>query len=139
MGCRRIVCLLDFSLSDRTVFFAANLLIAVQVAGTGKSQTQNICNSGLRHIYYTPPKQTRLSLTRSDDHIFKGSSCSRQLVNWCFEPSQPLRTTSRLKETFIQRHIVERTNKIKIKPEKQSEKTESCRETVWNEIHLKGP
>ena len=30
-------------------------------------------------------------------------------------------------ETFIKRHIVERTNKAGIRPEEQSEKTESCR------------
>ena len=41
------------------------------------------------------------------------------LVNWCFEPSQPLGITSRLKETFIKRYIVERTSKTE-----QSEKTE---------------
>ena len=26
-----------------------------------------------------------------------------------------------------------------IRPEEQSEKTESCRENLWNEIQLKGP
>ena len=35
--------------------------------------------------------------------------------------------------------MVDRTNKTEIKPEKQSEKTESCRENLWNEIQLKGP
>ena len=33
---------------------------------------------------------------------------------WCFEPSQPLEIISGLKETFIKRHIVERTNKAEI-------------------------
>ena len=34
------------------------------------------------------------------------------LVNWCFEPSQPLWMISGLKETFIKRYIIaERTNK----------------------------
>ena len=57
-----------------------------------------------------------------------------------FEPSQPLGIISRLKETFIKRHIglVERTNKVEIRPEEQSEKTESCWENLWNEIQLKG-
>ena len=45
---------------------------------------------------------------------------------------------SGLKETLIKRLIVERTNKAVIRPEEQSEKTESCRETLWNEIQLKG-
>ena len=56
------------------------------------------------------------------------------MVNWCFEPSQPLE----LKETFIKRHIAERTNKAQIRPDEQNEKTESCRENVWKEIQLKG-
>ena len=34
---------------------------------------------------------------------------------------------------------VERTSKAEIRPEDQSEKTESCRENFWNEIQLKGP
>ena len=46
---------------------------------------------------------------------------------------------SGLKETFIKRHIVERTNKTEIRAEEQSEKAESSRENVWNEIQLKGP
>ena len=46
---------------------------------------------------------------------------------------------SGLEETFIKRYTVERTNKAEIKPEEQSEKAESCRENLWNEIQLKGP
>ena len=38
-----------------------------------------------------------------------------------------------MKETFIKRYIVERTNKAEIRPEGQSEKAESCRENLWNE------
>ena len=60
-------------------------------------------------------------------------------VNWCFEPSQPLGIISGMKETFIKRCTVERTNKAEIRPEEQSQKTESCREKWWNEIQLKGP
>ena len=59
------------------------------------------------------------------------------LVNWCFEPSQPLRIISGLKETFIKWYVVERTKKAEIRLEEQSQKTESCRENVWNEIQLK--
>ena len=51
-----------------------------------------------------------------------------KLVSGCFKPSQPLEIISGLKETFIKRYIVERTNKAEIRPEEQSEKTESCRE-----------
>ena len=61
------------------------------------------------------------------------------LVSWCFNPSQPQRIISGLKETFIKRYIVERTNKAEIRPEEQSEKAESCEENLGNEIQLKGP
>ena len=44
-----------------------------------------------------------------------------------------------LKETFIKRYIVERTSKAEIRPEGQSEKAESCRGNLWNEMQLKGP
>ena len=60
------------------------------------------------------------------------------MVNLCFEPSQPLGIISGLRETFIKRHIVERNNKAEIKPEEESEKTESCWDNLWNEIQLKG-
>ena len=52
--------------------------------------------------------------------------------------TQPLGIISGLKETFIKRCTVERTNKAEIRPEEQSEKAESCREDLWNEIQLKG-
>ena len=61
------------------------------------------------------------------------------LVNCCFEPSQSVGIISGLKETFIKTYIVERTNKAQIRPEELSEKMESCREDLWNEIRLKGP
>ena len=41
------------------------------------------------------------------------------LVSWCFKPSQPQRIISGLRETFIKRYIVERTNKAEIRPEEQ--------------------
>ena len=40
---------------------------------------------------------------------------------------------------FKRRYIVERTNKAEVRPEEQSEKTESCWENLWNETQLKGP
>ena len=42
-----------------------------------------------------------------------------ELVSWYFKPSQPQRIISGLKETFIKRYIVERTNKAEIRPEEQ--------------------
>ena len=48
--------------------------------------------------------------------------CAR-LVYWCFKPSQPQRIISGLKETFIKRYMVERTNKAEIGPEEQSKKS----------------
>ena len=62
-----------------------------------------------------------------------------QLVSWCFKPSQPQRIISGLRETFIKRYIVESTSKAEVRPEEPSEKAESCRENVRNEIQLKGP
>ena len=44
-----------------------------------------------------------------------------------------------MKEIVIKRYIVERTNKSEIRPEEQSEKVDSCRENLWNEIQSKGP
>ena len=39
-----------------------------------------------------------------------------QLVNWCFEPSQPLGIISGLKETFMKRYMAEMTNEAEIRP-----------------------
>ena len=55
-----------------------------------------------------------------------------------FKPSQPQRIISGLKETFVQKYLAERANEAEIRPEEQSEKAESCRENLWNEIQLKG-
>ena len=55
------------------------------------------------------------------------------------KPSQPLGIISVLKETFMKRYIVERTNKAEIRSEEQSEKTENSRENLCNETQLKGP
>ena len=63
---------------------------------------------------------------------------SIKLVSWCFKPSQPQGIMSGLKETFIKRHIVQRTNKPEIRLEEQNEKKESCRDNFRNEIRLKG-
>ena len=49
------------------------------------------------------------------------------LVNQCFEPIQPPRIMSGLKETFIKKYIIERTKKAEIRPEEPSEQMESCR------------
>ena len=46
---------------------------------------------------------------------------------------------SGLRETFIKRYVVERTNKAEIRPEEQSQEAESCRENLRTEIQLKRP
>ena len=51
----------------------------------------------------------------------------------------PQTIISGLRETFIKRYIVERTNKTEIRSEEQGEKTESCRKNLWDETHLEGP
>ena len=45
---------------------------------------------------------------------------------------------SGLRATFIQRYIVERTNKAEVRTEEQSEKAEIYRQNLWNEKQLKG-
>ena len=42
-------------------------------------------------------------------------------------------------KTIIKRYIDERANKVEIRPEEQSGKTESCRENLFSEIQVKGP
>ena len=55
------------------------------------------------------------------------------LVSLCCKPSQPQRITSVLRETFIKRYIVERTNKAVLKD--QSKKMELLREFIeWNRV-----
>ena len=66
------------------------------------------------------------------------SSLTSQLVSWCFKPSQPQRITSGLRETFIKRYLVERTNRAELRPGEQTEKAGSDREKLRNEIQLKG-
>ena len=44
-----------------------------------------------------------------------------------------------MKETFIRDTQLKEPVKLEMRPEEQSEKTESCRENLWNEIQLKGP
>ena len=63
----------------------------------------------------------------------------KKKVSSCFKPSQPQRIISGLKETFVKRHTGEGTSTAELRPEEQSEKAESCRENLWNEIQLKGP
>ena len=59
-----------------------------------------------------------------------GRSREGSLLSWSFKLSQPLRITSGLRETFIKRYIVKRTNKAEIRPEEQNEKAESFRENL---------
>ena len=60
------------------------------------------------------------------------------LVSWRFDPSQPQRIISGLKETFVKRYIFERTKKAEIRPEEQSEKAESCWENLLMKYSWKG-
>ena len=81
------------------------------------------------------PKSVRLLSLEKD----RDPELVSYLVSRCFKPSQPQRIISGLKETFIKRYVVERTSKAEIRPQEQSEKAESRRENLWNEIQLKGP
>ena len=46
---------------------------------------------------------------------------------------------SGLRESFLERHIVERTSKAEIRLEEQNEEAESCRENSWNENTAERP
>ena len=50
-------------------------------------------------------------------HEVQGHRELVSLVNWCFEPGQPLGIISGLRETFIERYIVEETNKAELRPQ----------------------
>ena len=63
----------------------------------------------------------------------------RELIGWCLNSSQPQWIISGLRETFTKTYVVERTVKAELRPEEQSEKAESCRVNLWNEIQLKEP
>ena len=56
-----------------------------------------------------------------------------------FSPVNPQRITSGLRETFVKRYVVERTNKAEVRQEEQNEKAESYLENLRNEMQLKGP
>ena len=75
-------------------------------------------------------------------NTLKGSErhCQQNLsVSWCFMPSQPQRVLPGLRETFIKKYVAAMTSEAEIRPEGQSEKAESCRENLGNELQLKGP
>ena len=61
-----------------------------------------------------------------------------RLLSSCFKPSKPQRIIQGLKQAFIKRYLAKRTNKAETRLEEHSEKEESCRENLWNEIQLKG-
>ena len=88
-------------------------------------KVRSVQNPGLSKIYFSKPTV--------------GQNVLGQLDSWYFEPSQPLGIISGLKETFIKRYVLDRTNKAEITPEEQSEKTESCWENLRKEIQLNGP
>ena len=64
---------------------------------------------------------------KGDLHKRYIAETTNKLVCWCFEPSQPQRITSGL------------TNTAEMRPKEPSEKAESSRENLWNEIESKGP
>ena len=60
-----------------------------------------------------------------------------EVLVWCelvIKASQPQRIISGLRETFVKRYIVQRTNKAELRPEVQSEKVKSCRENLERAI-----
>ena len=66
--------------------------------------------------------------------LFTSKFTVSYLVSWCFKPSQSQRIISGLRKTFMKSYIIQRTNEAEIRPENKSEKAESCRENLWNEL-----
>ena len=61
------------------------------------------------------------------DYLRANFDKSKLLVNRCFKPSQPLGIKSGLKETFLKRYIVERTNKAEIRSGKTNKQKNKVR------------
>ena len=85
---------------------------------------------------YQTRNKCKTSAMSTTQFMLKQLNSVSQLVSWFFKPSQPQRIISGLMETVIKRYTVERTNEAEIRPEEQSERVESCRENVWNEITI---
>ena len=80
------------------------------------------------------PRETK----RHPSSLFHIPDHHTRLVSWCFKPSQPKRIIPGLEETFMKRHILERTNKAEIRLKEQSEKAESCQANLWMKYSWKG-
>ena len=96
-----------------------------------------------RKWYKTQNKTNKKKKKKKKETLFSSQHTSQyemeQLVSQLvLKPNQLQRITSGLRETFIKKYILERTRKVDITPEKQSEKAGSCRENLWHEIQLKG-
>ena len=91
-----------------------------------------LCNLSRRNCSSTFTLEQSIAIVQSGKLV-------RSLIGFFIPVNHYIRITSGLKETFIKRQMAQRTSKSEIRPEEQSEKTESCREHLWNEIHLKGP
>ena len=84
----------------------------------GKGLIRREACAGVRGVLSTCVTLESACRRRSIPDVFWPT---KYLASWCFKPSQPQRISSGLRETFIKRYIVERTNKAEIWPEKQSE------------------
>ena len=129
--------LVDFFLPTETLHVHENKMGLY--AGAADTEHLSVQRPLALHGLVRWPNRGRRSVGTQKEGWERGRE--RELVNWSFEPGQPLGIISGLRETFIKRcrPIVERTNKPEIRPEEQSQKAESCWENLWNEIQLKGP
>ena len=79
------------------------------------------------------------ALATASGRLFHSGMVRGNLGSWFLKPSQPQRIISGLRETFIQRYIVERTSKAGKDRKDRVRKRKSCWENLLNEIQLKGP
>ena len=91
-------------------------------------------NNLLRACKQKKKKHAHAYMTTTTTTTERERQTDRERVILYFEPSQPLGIIPGLKETFG------RTNKAEIRPEEQrkTNKQQSCRENLWNEIQFKG-
>ena len=100
-------------------------------------------NNAKVRVYFTPQMSWACETfflqgwKNAEVWVFTDQRC-QVIVSWCFKPSEPHRIILGLRETFTKRHIIERTKKAEIRPEEQSEKSESCRENLRRKYSWKG-
>ena len=85
------------------------------------SPTFSLLSICYNHLDF-PDKVLHCTISNGTKNITQLSKHNSCLVSWCFNPSQPQRIISGLRETFVKRYIVEISNKADIRSEEESKK-----------------